>query len=77
MKTIKLSIDCTISADYTPDRPAPFCQDHDNPHFSDTGDPAILDNICIELAGVDIYDYLSEDILDIIRDRIIEEAENE
>jgi hypothetical protein len=28
----------SIEAKYTPERPAPFCMDHDSPKFSDPGD---------------------------------------
>ena len=60
MKQIELDIYCEVSADYTPERPAPFCQDHDNPKFSDDGDRAIIESVCIELYGVDITDTIEK-----------------
>lgn len=32
-----------IELDVTPPRPAPFCQNHDSPAFSDPGDPGEVD----------------------------------
>lgn len=32
-----------IECEYSPGRPAPFCQNHDSPAFSDPGDPEELD----------------------------------
>jgi len=54
MKSITLETLTEISADYTPERPAPFCQDHDNPDYSDYGDLWEVNDTCIELLGVDI-----------------------
>lgn len=56
MKTINLTLTAEVSADYTPARPTPFCQDHDNPKFSDCGDIGEMESVVIELAGVDIAD---------------------
>jgi len=54
MKSIILETLAEISADYTPERPAPFCQDHDTPDYSDYGDLWEVNDTCIELYGVDI-----------------------
>lgn len=32
-----------ITCDFTPSRPAPFCQNHDSPAFSDPGDSGDCD----------------------------------
>lgn len=47
-RTRRIFIDCgefKVQADYTPERPAPFCNNHDSPAFSDPGDPMDLEII--------------------------------
>jgi len=36
--------DTDIDITFNPGRPAPYCQNHDSPTFSDSGDPAELDD---------------------------------
>ena len=48
MKPIHFQYECPecgqlVDVDFTPERPAPFCQNHDSPSFSDPGDPVEVD----------------------------------
>jgi hypothetical protein len=57
MATLSVSFDCpecgtTHEFEVTPERPAPFCQNHDSPAFSDPGDPGEVDGPeCCEKCG--------------------------
>lgn len=75
MKSITLETLAEISADYTPERPAPFCQDHDDPNFSDYGNPAEIDNIHVEFLGIDITDDLPESVMEKISNMLYNKGE--
>ena len=78
MKSISINLTAEVSADYTQERPAPYCMDHDNPKFSDPGDSEVLESVSIELMGVDISDTIAwkhPELYDSIVDLLIEEEE--
>ena len=39
--TVELEVE--VDVDYTPERPAPACQNHDSPAFSDSGDDEAIE----------------------------------
>ena len=43
-----------VGYEFTPERPAPFCSNHDDPRFSDPGDDAEIEYTSLEL--VSAYD---------------------
>lgn len=58
--------DCPIDYDFTPSRPAPFCQNHDSPAFSDSGDAAVLEG----------PEECPQCHVEIDQDKVIEQAES-
>lgn len=78
MKTINTTLTAEISADYKAGRPPINCQDPSNPAYYDIGEDAILQNVSIELMGVDISDAIVNkhpELYDSIVDLLIEEEE--
>jgi 5,10-methenyltetrahydromethanopterin hydrogenase len=39
VKKIYIELETEFEVDYSPERPAPHCQDHSSPRYSDPGDP--------------------------------------
>lgn len=44
-----VELELEIDVDYTPSRPMPQCQDHDNPRYSDSGDDE-----CVEITDIQV-----------------------
>ena len=60
------ALELEIEADYTPERPAPPCRDHDSPRFSDSGDDEEFEIIGMWLLDGDKKIKIPVDICDII-----------
>jgi hypothetical protein len=79
----EILIEVEIEAVFTPGRPAPFCQDHDSPDFSDSGDSEEVDDLKVYLtrtskrAGLiqlDITDFIDCETLEKLEDDVCENA---
>ena len=66
-------IEVEVEAVVNPGYPAPFCQDHDSPAFSDPGDPGNIDEIHVfltrknrkgETIQLEITDFIDLDYLE-------------
>lgn len=57
-KKIEKSFDLNLSVtyDYYPGYPAPFAQSHDDPRFSDPGEPPYVDSLQVILDDIDDID---------------------
>jgi len=61
-----VEIEIEVDADYTAYRPAPACQDHDSPRYSDSGDDEELEVIDMYILDDDKKIKIPVDICDII-----------
>ena len=75
-----IELEIEVHADYVPARPAPPCQDHDSPRYSDSGDDEyceitdmkfVIPFVCDTIKAVDIPPALEEYIADTIIDDVI------
>jgi len=76
---IELYNDIYIEADYKAGRLPINCQDPSNPAYYDTGEDEALDDVIIELMGVDITDTIASyepKLYDRILDQLMDKAEN-
>jgi hypothetical protein len=73
LKGVELSIEVE---GYKASRPAPMCSNPDSPRYSDPGDGPEFDNytVCVN-EDIDITDLLSQQVLNEIEERIVEEGE--
>lgn len=59
-------LEVMVTGDYQPGRPAPYCNDHDSPTFSDPGDPEEMNDVAVYLKNgikqIEITKYLLPDV---------------
>lgn len=72
-------LEVLIDGKYHPGRPAPYCNGHDDPRFSDPGDPAEVYDMAVYLEKngkrLDITEYLDDVLLNDMRNDMIEHME--